>query len=89
MKKTNSTKRNLPNGVILDLEGGWAKSLTEYAHKKGFPKVFAFLAEHPDGSKEYLLVDYTTKGGKAIYANPSFEAVSCHIDMMSLESNWD
>ncbi len=76
-------KITLPNGIILYPKGGWAESITQHAHQKGFAHIYAFLSEHPNGSQEYILVDYTDKqNGKVIEASQSFEDICCYIDMM-------
>lgn len=48
------------------------------AKEKALP-VRAFVATHPDGMKEYVLVE----GGAAIYAAQSFEFVAARLDIMS------
>lgn len=83
------SKITLPNGITLDPNGAWAEDLTNYAHTKGFPNIYAFLAIHPDNSQEYLLVEYPeeNKEGQPIYANQSFEDVCCHIDILWADKN--
>jgi hypothetical protein len=67
-------------GVILDTEGGWAKSATEYANKKGLIDVIVTMATHKNGSQEYLMLE----NNKPIYNSQKFEDICCHIDMMWL-----
>lgn len=68
----------LPNGIVLDPDGGWAAGLREYAALKGFPGWRAFLAVFPGGEKRYILVD----GEDVIREDTSYEAMCVFIEMM-------
>lgn len=74
------------SGVDFDSEGGWAQSLQSYCKSKGVTLI-AFMATHPDGKKEYVLLD--PADGRVVYANQSFEAMGCHVDMIALTKEWD
>lgn len=60
----------LPNGVVLD-----------HAERLGLPCMRAFLATHPDGMQEYLLINGTTP----VYSSTSLEAAAAHLDIMALQ----
>lgn len=72
-------KINLPNGIVLDSNGHWAESAQAYTRQKGFADARVFVATHPNGHQNYLLVI----GERPEYENTSFEAIVVHIDMMA------
>ena len=76
----------LPNGIELDPKGGWAEGITRCARSNGFTNIHGFLATHPDGQKEYVLVEYNKDGkeGEVIYAHTGFEDVCCHLNILRL-----
>lgn len=73
-----------PTGAILDPNGGWAKSATDYAIGKGFHSIRVFLATVPDGSQEYVIYE----GSVPIKSSESFETICTYIDMMAISRDF-
>lgn len=63
-------------GVVLE-ENDMTKILDRAAQKYKLP-IRAFLAIHPHGDQEYVLIEKQ----KPIYASPKFEFVAAKLDML-------
>lgn len=73
-------KITLPNGIVLNLDGRWAKSVQDYASDLGLEGIRIFLATHPSGWQEYVIVE----GESVVYADTNFESVCAHLDIMEV-----
>ena len=69
----------LPSGIKLTLTDD-AKTATRYAISKGLAKAQVWLAEHPNGEEEYLLLI----DNKPEFVSQSYEAIGAHVDMLAL-----
>jgi hypothetical protein len=75
----------LPNGIVLDPDGGWAASAQEYARGKGLDDVRVFFSRDKTGYESYLVV----VGEAPEYESPSFEAVAARIDVLAAARAFD
>jgi hypothetical protein len=81
MKVTTET------GAILDTNGGLSENATNYARGKGMKNLVVCLATHPNGMKEYVILEVDKGVSLPIYSNQSFESICCRIDIMVLRED--
>lgn len=70
----------LPNGIILDDSDGMAPTLQAHALRRGLSQMRVFVATHPSGVQNYLLVE----GEVPIWESQSSEAIWTKIEMLHL-----
>lgn len=71
-------------GIELYLDDVMVKLLNKRIKQLNLKNVQAFLAIHPDGYKEYLVV----KDNEPYYANQRVEDVESRIEVLALAQNW-
>jgi hypothetical protein len=77
----NTPCLTLPNGIVLDPHGAGVSLLTDHAARLNLATVRVYVARHPGGYQEYMIVD----GARAEYGTPSLEAAAAHLDIMALQ----
>lgn len=73
----------LPNGIVLNTEGGYAKNATDYAKRRGLNGYAVVVANHPEGWAEYLVLNQEGTESIPVYSSQSYEAICVWIDMMT------
>ena len=72
-------------GVKLYLDNEMVKIINNEIKRLGLKNVQAFLAIHPDGDKEYLLV----KDGKPYHASQKAEDIGSYIEILALTEKYE
>ena len=78
MKVTTST------GVILDTDHIGARGITNYAISLDLKDLVCCLAEFPDGTKEYILL----QDNEPIYSSTRMEDIGTHIDKLFIDKQF-
>jgi len=73
-------KITLPNGTILDSNDSQAQTATKYAGYLRLDHVRVFLAIHPSGEEEYLIIE----NGQPVFASQQYESVGARLGVMAM-----
>lgn len=71
-------------GVKLYIDNKMVKILNDEIERLELKSIYAFLAIHPDGDKEYLLI----KDGKPYHASQRAEDIGSNIEMLAITEKY-